>query len=321
MAGNYPELWLNRVDNKLKTGDIAPFLDGIEEINADVSVINGGAMNEQNIIHIPSTDMDIDILINNNVYPIEVQTYEDGTIDLHLDKYQTKQIPISDDQALGSSYAKIDNVTGLMVQGMLISKYSKAIYSIGPAANTGATPVLKTTGRSGEFDKDGNEIILIDGDRLRLTYYDLVQHKKQYDNNLVPLMDRRLVLCSDHINDLLLDRRRFGDLLNNLNSGTIAPIIAGFKTYQYLINPVYNGTNKLAYQAIPVDGQWMASVSFYGPNIGKKTGMTRQYYKPSVIDTENQSNTLAYRHYFLASPKRAQYIGAIVSGIYVAPEA
>lgn len=317
MPANYPELWLNRVDNKLKTGDIAPWLDGIEEINADLSMINGGAMNEINQIHIPSTDMDIDILINNNVYPIPVQNYADGTITMSLDKYQTKQIPISDDQAIGSSYAKIDNVTGLMVQGMLISKFSKAIYSIGPAANTANTPVLVTTGRSGNYDADGKEIILFDGDRLCLTYFDLVKHKKQYDDNKVPLMDRRLVLCSDHINDLLLDRRRFGDLLNNLNAGTIAPVIAGFKTYQYLVNPVYNGTNKLAYESVPEDGQWAGSVSFYGPNIGKKTGMTRQYYKPSVIDTENQSNTLAYRHYFMASPKRNQYIGAIVSGTYV----
>lgn len=318
MAGNYPELWLNRVDNKLKTGDIAPFLDGIEEINADVSVINGGSMSEQNIIHIPSSDMDIDILINNNVYPIPVQEYADGTIDMQLDKYQTKQIPISDDQAIGSTYAKIDNVTGLMIQQLLISKFSKAIYSIGPAANTANTPVLETSGRTGEFDADGNEIILKDGDRLCLTYFDMVAHKKQFDNLYVPLNDRRIVLCSDHVNDLLLDRRRFGDLLNNLNSGSIAPVIAGFKTYQYLLNPVYDGTNKLAYQAVPGDQQWMGSVSFYGPNIGKKTGMTRQYYKPAVIDTDNQSNTLAYRHYFMASPKRNQYIGAVVSGVYAA---
>lgn len=321
MPANFPELWLSRVDNKLKTGDVAPWLDGIEEINADVSVINGGAMNELNQIHIPSTDFDVDILINNNVYPIPVQNYVDGTITLTLDKYQTKQIPLSDDQTIGASYSKIDNTTGLMIQGIQISKYSKAIYSIAPAGNTANTPVLVTTGRTGEFDKDGNEIILKDSGRLCLTYADLVAHKKQYDDAKVPMMNRRLVLCSDHWNDLLLDRRRFGDLLGNMKTGEVAPVIAGFSTYQYLLNPVYNGTNKLAYQAVPDVGQYEASVSFYAPNIGKKTGMTRQYFKPSVIDTETQSNTLAYRHYFMASPKRAMYIGAIISGAAPAPGA
>lgn len=314
MPANFPELWLNRVENKLRTDAVAPWLDGIPEINADVTVINGGSMNEQNQIHIPSTDMDIDILINNNVYPLDVQVYEDGTITLNLDKYQTKQIPLSDDQTIGASYAKIDNVTGLMIQGISTAKFGKAAYSLAPAANTADTPVLETTGKTGEFDAAGDEIIAKDGARLRLTYSDLVAHKGQYDKNQVPVMGRRLVLCTDHWNDLLLDRRRFGDLLGNIKSGDVAPMIAGFEIFQYVANPVYNGTNKLAYAAVPADGQYQGSFSFYIPNVGKKTGMTRQYFKPSNIDTENQSNTLAYRHYFLCSVKKPKYYGAIVSG-------
>ncbi|MGZ3753588.1 MAG: hypothetical protein ACXVAY_01435 [Mucilaginibacter sp.] len=315
MAGIYPELWLSRVDNKLKVGDEAPWLDGIAEINAPLQITEGGSLSEQNAFHIPKTDLDIDILINNNVLPIPVQNYADGVITVYLEKYQTKQMPISDDQAMGSSYKQIDNVTQLMVQQLRIKKFSRAIWNIAPAGDTDATPILTTTGRSGEYDKDGNEIIWKDGDRLRLTYADIVDHRKQYDINKVPMIGRRLVLCSDHASDLLFDRRRFGDLLNSMTAGTTAPMIAGFKIYQYLVNPVYLGTVKQAFEAVADDTHLQASVSFYESNIAVKTGMTRQYYKPANIDTDNQSNTLAYRHYFMATPKRNQYIGGIVSGI------
>lgn len=317
MPGIYPELWLNRVNNKLKVGDSAPWLAGIPEIAADVSVIDGGSMSELNQIHIPMSDFDVDILIDNTDYPIPVQAYTDGIITLNLNKYQTKQVPISDDQATGSSYAQIDNVTLLMVQNLLIKKYKRSAFAIAPAANTGNTPVLKTTGRSDKFNAAGNEIILTDANgRLRLVYKDLVDHKQQYDDLEVPEIGRRLVLCSDHWNDLLLDRSRFGDLLGSIATGAVAPAIAGFAIYQYLLTPYYDGTNKLAFEAVPVAGQYKASISYYSPNIGIKSGMTRQYYRPAIIDPGMQSNTLAYRTYFMAVPKRNQYLGAIVSDTF-----
>jgi hypothetical protein len=102
-------------------------------------------------------------------------------------------------------------------------------------------------------------------------------------------------------------------MLKNINTGTLASQIAGFYIYSYLKMPVYDGQVKQAFDTIPAEGQYKASVSFYADNIGIKTGMTRQYYKPSAIDTDNQSNTVAYRHYYLCSRKQAAYCGAIVS--------
>jgi hypothetical protein len=315
MPANFPEMWVNRVEINLTTADNAPWLDGITELDTAIIEVGSGSASEQNLIHIPTTDFEVDILINNTAYPIAVQQYTDDAVTLQLDKYQTKVVPISDDQASGASYKRIDAATSLMTRGILISKYKKAIYSIAPAANTANTPVLKTTGRSGKFKADGTEIILKDGDRLILVYKDLVDHKDQYDKMEVPEIGRRLVLCTDHWNDLLLDRDRFGDLLINYTKGSPVPMIAGFELYQYIANPSYNGDTlaKLAYGAVPSTGQYKASVSFYTPNIAKKTGYTRQYFLPATLNPANQSNDLAYRHYFMAVPKRSKYIGAIVS--------
>jgi hypothetical protein len=131
----------------------------------------------------------------------------------------------------------------------------------------------------------------------------------------VPEEGRRLVLSSDHWNDLLLDRNNFGNLLIDYVKGKPAPMIAGFELYQYIANPWYTtgGTVKLAFAAAPGGSDFRASVAFYAPNMVKKTGMTKQYFANSKQDPENQTNRIAYRHYFIFLPTQNKYIGAIAS--------
>lgn len=319
MPANFPEMWVDRVEQNLVTGDQAPWLNGIAEIGNDVSEIHGGSESEQNIVYIPTTDFEVDILINNNTYPIEVQQYEDGRVSVQLDKYQTKRVPLSDDQTIGNSYELIDTATGIMTINITEKKYAKAIHSLGPVANDPTkTPVLAATGKTGKKDGAGNDIIWQDEDgRLMLTHYDLVSFKRALGKlpkgYKWPAKGRRLVLCEDHYNDLLFDRDRFGDKLNDLVSGTVAPIVAGFEIYTHITMPHYDGTNKLAFDSLPTDEQYEASVAYHVQNVGVKTGMTKQYFTPANIDTANQANTVAYRHYYICTPKRAKYIAAIVS--------
>jgi hypothetical protein len=314
MPTNFPEMWVNRVELNLTTATEAPWLSGITELDTQIVEMGSGSAGESNVIHIPTTDFEVDVLINNNAYPIALQQYDDDEVLISLDKYQTKVVPISDDQANGASYRRIDAATALMTRGILIAKYGKAAWALAPAANSANTPVIQSSGRSGEFAADGvTEVIWRDGARLRLTYQDLVDHKAQYDKLQVPAVGRRLVLCSDHWNDLLLDRRRFGDMLANYKTGDVAPMIAGFEIYQYINNPLFDNGAKLAYGSVAGVGEYQASVSFYISNIAMKTGLTRQYFAPAGIDPQNQTNKLAYRHYFICVPKRLKYIGAIGS--------
>ena len=304
MPTNFPEVWSKRVEYNLESADEAPWLEGVQEMDAEVTMLGEGTPTESNIIHIPVSEFEIDVLVNNTAYPLAVQAFTDTEVTLKLDKYQTKVGSLTDDQALGASYPRIDAVTRGMTQPILTTKYAKAIHSIAPADNSAATPVILSTG--------GAEATAIDG-RLILVYEDLVTLKRKVDTLKVPKKGRRLVLCSDHWNDLLLDRKRFGDNFANYRTGQLAPVVAGFEIYEYIANPVYTGTEKNAWGAAAEAGDYEASVFFYVPNIAKKTGMTKQYFRPSGIDPTNQTNQLAYRHYFIATPKRAKYIGAIVS--------
>ncbi|MBP4140026.1 hypothetical protein [Flavobacterium geliluteum] len=307
MPANFPEIWLDRVIENLDNADQAPWLDGVAELDADVSQLGENTVTEKNIIHIAATDFEVDVLINNTTYPIPVQVYDDGDLQFSLDKYQTKVVTVSDDQVLGASYDKIDKVTKAGTRAILTEKFEKAIHSIAPQENTAKTPVIFATG------VNGTDAPLMDGTRLRLTYDDLVRLKAACKSGKFPLKDRRLVLSEDHWNDLLLDRKNFGDKLVNYAEGTPAPKIAGFNLYTYENMPYYTAAGvKKAYGAVVAGTDKVASVVFCKDGIAKKTGNTKQYFAPAATNPTGQTNDLAYRHYFLATPFRAEKIGAIL---------
>ena len=60
----------------------------------------------------------------------------------------------------------------------------------------------------------------------------------------VPTEGRRLVLCTDHVNDLLLVDQKFKDQYYNYTSGKIANLY-GFEVYEYVSCPFFFTTNGL----------------------------------------------------------------------------
>ncbi len=305
MPQNFPEVWLGRVIQNLDNSDQASFLDGVPEIAVDVTQINQGQLSEKNKIYVPSTEFEVDVLINNTTYPIPVQVYDDGTIEITLDKLQTKVVTLSDDQIIGASYDKIDLVTKSLVRAVLSNKFKKAIHSIAPQTNTADTPVIAATGGAdGLTDPSG---------RKRLTYEDLVAFKQACDKAGWEAEGRRLVLCSDHWNDLLLDRKNFGNQLVDYAKGKPAPFIADFELHKYPVMPVYDNTGaKKPFGAVPVATDKTASVGFVKTRIAKKTGLTKQYFTPAKTNPKGQTNDLAYRHYFVVVPYQNKHIGAII---------
>lgn len=305
MPANFPEIWIDRVIENIDNSDIAPWLEGVPELDADVTALGEGSASESNIIHISSTDFDVDVLINNNTYPIPVQEYEDGTLSFSLDKYQTKVITLSDDQTTGASYDKIDVVTRKGTKAIVSEKFTKAIHSIAPAANTVNTPILFATG--------GADATTDASGRLILTYEDLVEFKRKCEAAGIPEGEARLVLCNNHWNDLLMDRKNFGNQLVDYAKGKPNPIIAGFELFQYSKMPKYTEAGvKKAFGAVAIGTDKTASVAFWKEGIAKKTGNTKQYFVASKDNPKGQTNDLAYRHYFLATPFKAKAIGAIL---------
>ncbi len=300
MAGNFPEIWLKRVIQQMEQADKAPWLDGIAEVDGDVIELGAGTETELNIIHIPISTFEPGVLVNNTTYPITAVEYSDSNATLTLNKFQTEVTTLSDDQVMGASYNKIDNATKSHTRAITKKKYAMAIHAMAPASNGANTPVVATTGTSAS------------GVRKPLVYADLVTLKSKLDVAGVDVEGRRLVLCMDHWNDLLLDRNNFGNQLVDYNEGKPAPMIAGFKLYNYINNPLYTTAGaKKSFGASASSGEYQASVCFHEGNVGKKTGKTKQYFLPADQNPRNQTNELNYRHYYIVMPFQNKMIGAI----------
>ncbi|CAI9429258.1 Endo/exonuclease/phosphatase domain-containing protein [Candidatus Ornithobacterium hominis] len=288
MPKNFPEIWEQRVRQTLKSGDTADFLDGVNELDGDVQ-----QMGEENVIHIPTTEFSPDVLINNKTYPLAVQDYDDDTVIVKLDKYQTKPTKVTDDQIIGSSYDKIDAVTRSHTNAISSRKFKKALHALAPDSNTDKTPVLELAG-------------------AECTYEDLVALKDKCDALEWPEEGRRLVLCNKHYNALLKDRKNFGDQLINYRKGEVSPVIAGFEIKKYIASPHYASGNKKAFGEVVGQTDKPASVAFVVENVKKKTGLTKQYFSEASKDTENQANLLNYRHYFIAVPVEKKFIASLI---------
>lgn len=294
--GVLTEVWTGELVKKLRAGTEATWLDGIPDYSDKA---------ENDIIHLIDVGGDPDVLINNTTYPIPIQDLEDGDIPIGLDKYQTKATRVTDDELYASSYDKMSSVKERHGDAILENKFKKAIHALAPQKHTAATPVIMTTGPE------------ING-RRRLMIRDIIALKEKFDKMQVPTQGRRLVLSTDHANDLLLQDQTFKEQYYNYTSGKIANMY-GFEVYEFVSNPYFtvNGVKK-EYKAVPSATDCQASVAFYVKRMFKAAGTTKMYYSEAKNNPTTQESLVNFRHYFIVLPKKQEAIGAIASSAYIA---
>lgn len=293
-AGVLVELWTGELVKKLRSGLEGSWLDGIPDSSSAV---------DKDVIHLVNAGVDPDVLVNNTTYPIATQELPDGDIAISLDKFQTKATPVTDDELYAISYDKMARVKEAHANAINDSKFAKAAHSICPAANTPTTPVLKTTGPTEEGTG-----------RKKLVIKDIISIKKALDKLGVPAVGRRLVLCYDHVNDLLECSESF---LRQYNIDTTNGVVArlfGFDIYTAGNTPIYTTAgNKKALAAVAAAGEFNCSFAFYVGRIFKATGSTKMYFSEAKTDPQNQRNLVNYRHYFICMPKKMDAMAALMS--------
>lgn len=294
-AGVYTEIWTGELVKYLRRGLEATFLDGIPDSS---SIVNN------DVIHLVEVGVDPDVLINNTTYPIPLQALDDADIAIQLDKFQTKVTPVTDDELYAISYDKMSRVKESHGNAINDSKFAKAAHALCAQKNTATTPVLTTTGA-----RDA------DTGRIKLCVQDIINLKRALDKLKVPADNRRLVLCTDHVNDLLETSQVFKEQYNiNRNDGTVGKLF-GFNIYEFANNPLYTTAGvKKAVGATADTGEFQCSFAFYVPRVFKATGSTKMYYSEASTDPEYQRNKINFRHYFVCLPKKADAGGVIMSG-------
>lgn len=291
-AGVYKELWTGELVKYLRRGLEATWLDGIPDSSSLVG---------NDVIHLVDVGVDPDVLINNTTYPIPLQALEDKDIAIQLDKFQTKVTPVTDDELYAISYDKMSRVKESHGNAINDAKFAKAAHAMCAQKNTAKTPVLKTTGEKDE-----------ETGRVKMRMADVIALKRALDKLGVPAADRRLVLCSDHVNDLLGESQSFREQYNiNRTDGTVGRQY-GFDIYEFANNPLYTTAGeKKAVAATAESGEYQCSFAFYTKRVFKATGSTKMYWSAAENDPEYQRNKINFRHHFLAMPKKAD-AGAVI---------
>ncbi len=294
-VGVFTEVWTGELVKSLRGGLEGSWLDGVPDQS---TIVNN------DVIHLVEVGVDPDVLINNTTYPIPSQALDDKDIAVKLDKFQTKVTPITDDELYAASYDKMARVKESHSNAINDSKFTKAAHALCAKQNTAKTPVLKTTG---ERDAETG--------RLRLTMADVVAMKAAMDKLGVPTENRRLVLCPDHVNDLLLVSQTFREQYNiDRATGKVGKLY-GFDVYEYANTPLYTQAgNKKNLGVAATTGEFNCSFAFYTPRVFKATGSTKMYYSEAATDPEYQRNKINFRHYFLCMPKKEDAGVVMMSG-------
>ena len=297
-AGVYKEIWTGELVKYLRRGLEATWLDGIPDSSSLVG---------NDVIHLVDVGVDPDVLINNTTYPIPLQALDDKDISISLDKFQTKVTPITDDELYAISYDKMSRVKESHGNSINDAKFAKSAHALCAKENTEKTPVLKTTG-----EKDA-----VTG-RLKIRMADLIELKRALDELGVPAAGRRLVLCSDHVNDLLGESQNFREQYNiNRTDGTVGRQY-GFDIYEFANNPFYTTAGKKKDIGAEVaTGEFQCSFAFYTQRVFKATGSTKMYWSAAENDPEYQRNKINFRHMFICMPKKAD-AGAVMMSDYKA---
>ena len=293
MEGIYTEVWTGEMVKKLNAGLQATFLNGIPDYSTNVN-------NE--VIHLVDVGGDPDVLVNNTTYPIPIQDLEDGDIAIGLDKFQTKATRVTDDELYAISYDKFGSVVERHRESIVTVKYKKFAHALAPYSHTANTPVIQT---SGETDTATG--------RKKITPKDIIALKRAFDNMEVPEDGRVLVLCPDHVNDLLELDQSFKDKYYNYTSGKLMNMY-GFEVYTFVNTPYFNKNGvKLAYNAVPTATDHKGSFAFYRPRMFRAQGSTKMYYSEAATNPQTQENLVNFRNYDIVLPKKMEAIGAIYS--------
>lgn len=291
-VGVYTEVWTGELIKRLNAGLVASFLNGIPDYSAKV---------DNEIIHLVDVGGDPDVLINNTTYPIPIQDLSESDIPIGLDKFQTKATRVTDDQLYAISYDKFNTDVERHGNAITTVKYKKAIHALAPYSNTEKTPVIKT---SGETDASG---------RRKITRKDIIALKAKFDKAEIPADGRRLVLCTDHANDLLEDDQKFREQYYNYTTGKVMNMY-GFEIHEFVNCPNFTKEGvKVPYSTKPAATDMQASVAFYAPRMFRAQGTTKMYYNEARTNPQTQESLVNFRHYEITMPKKMEAIGAIYS--------
>lgn len=262
-------------------------------------VENFGDFVDNNTLHFPSAGIDPKVLINNTTYPIKTVGREDEDYAVVLDKFETENTLIRRPDAIEYSYDKSDSVIRQHRSTLQTTTARKAAHAFAPSKDTTDTPLVLTTGAA------------VRG-RKRMKFEDLLALKERFDDALIPLEDRYIILHPRHVTDLLLEDVKLFKELTDIKDGEPMKF-AGFGCYQFPFMPTYK-ENAGSWEKVAYDDEQteqFASVAFYAHEVMRADGEIYMYAR--YDDPEERGTIIGFDKRFIALPIRGKGVGAIIS--------
>ena len=281
-AGVLTEIWTGEMIKAFRTApESLGWMQRIRSYNQYV---------ENDVIHFVAIGGDPAVLVNNTTYPLAITALTDADKPIGLDKFSTEATPVTDDELHALSYDKMASVQERHRDALREKIAQRGIHAIAPDEAATDVPVLRTTGES-------------DGKRKKMTFADLLSIKRAFDKMGVPAQDRVLVLCTDHINDLLETEQKFKEHYNiNQTDGKICRMY-GFDIYEYDGTPYYTSAGKkLAWGAVAGETDVQSSVAFYAGRMMKAYGSTKFYHSEAEKDPLYHRNLVNFEQYGICLP-------------------
>ncbi|MNS03115.1 hypothetical protein D3C72_344430 [compost metagenome] len=262
------------------------------------------------VIKIPRQGTDPVVLINNTVYPINTYNHADDFIPVSLNKYETENESVTDDELYALPYEKLSETQLKHRETLEESCGAHSLFSISIPKHTTNTPVLETTG-----ENDGTG-------RKRLITQDLINLAVKLSALKVPLQGRVIVLSAEHAGDLMSeDSNRAKSWGGDFQNGAQGIMHVGFKLYVATYSPRYakqadasdSNTVKWMRQGYEAITGRMASICFYKRNAIKATGSVKRYAIDAASNPSRRQNELGFRIYAIAVGIKDEGFAAIVS--------
>ena len=197
------------------------------------------------------------------------------------------------------SYDKLESVIRQHRSTLQASTARKAAHAFAPSEDTTDTPLVLTSGATA-------------GGRKRMTFDDLLTLKERFDNALIPLEERYIILHPSHVSDLLREDVKLFKELTDIKDGEPTRF-AGFGCFHFPYMPTYQATGG-TYKKVAFDGEQtehFASVAFYKHEVMKADGEIYMYAR--YDDPEERGTIVGFDKRFIALPIRNKGIGAIIS--------
>lgn len=251
----------------------------------------------QDVIKIPKRGLAPDVIINNNIYPIAKNDRKDSHVVLSLNKYETENTVVTDDELYALPYEKTSDVQQQHREELEDKIAQHGLYSIAPKENSATAPVITVTGAA------------VSG-RATLASSNVISLKEKFDKLNVPKEGRLLVLCPEHVSDLLNEDRTFYQQYHNAKTGGLAMTYYGFKIYESNYTPKYLAGVKQGFES--ATGTQVASIALHKNWAVKATGTVKRYMRDAATDPENRESVIGFRLHAIAVAIRDEGVGALI---------